>query len=85
MADPAWDYSDYITYERGDSTRLTRLRLHIQEVSDFISTGSVTLEGQSVSKGDLQRYLADLRDEEKELSAIHDSTRATWVRGRPKA
>lgn len=59
-----WTYSDWITLSGAD--RLTRLRLHIQEVSDF-TQGTMT-RGQSVTAVDTN-YLATLMREEKELQA----------------
>lgn len=58
-----WTYSNWITLD--GSERLTRLRLHIQEVSDF--TQGTSLRGQSVTAVDTQ-YLANLMKEEKELA-----------------
>lgn len=82
----AWDYSDYITYERGTSTRLTRLRLHIKEISDYVSTGGYNVQGKSHTKAELVNELARLREEEKELSAITvtsaSTNRAPFVRGK---
>lgn len=57
-----WTYSDWITLD--GSERLTRLRLHIQEVSDF--TQGISTRGQSATAVDPQ-YLANLMREEKEL------------------
>lgn len=59
-----WTYSDWITLE--GEARLTRLRLHIQEVSDF--TQGTSTRGRSVTQVDPQ-YLANLMKEEKALYA----------------
>ena len=86
MPEPSWDYSDWITYAAGSSTRLTRLRLHIKEVSDFISTGSYSTEGKSQSKDFLQDYLKNLLAKEKDEAATAEQTsgnRVTFTRGRP--
>jgi hypothetical protein len=81
----AWTYSDWIT-QTTDSTRLTRLRLHIQEVSDKI-TQEVSSGGNSRSSSALQAYLADIRKEEKSLAAAVSGasggvSRARFVRAR---
>jgi hypothetical protein len=59
-----WTYSNWITLDGAD--RLTRLRLHIQEVSDY--TQGTSTRGQSVTSVDPQ-YLANLMREEKDLAA----------------
>lgn len=59
-----WAYSNWITLDGAD--RLTRLRLHIQEVSDF--TQGTAARGISVTAVD-QQYLANLMKEEKELTS----------------
>ena len=58
-----WTYADWITYD-DLTTRLTRLRLHIVEVSQHVMGTST--RGQSVTAAD-QRYLADLRSTETQL------------------
>jgi len=70
LASPAWTYSDWITYDNGSLTRLSRLRLHIQEVSDFISTGDYTVQGRSLDKSQVERYLEKLMAKEKEESKV---------------
>lgn len=87
LPSPAWTYSDWITKESGSADRLSRLRLHIQEVSDFISTGNFTTEGKSIDKDNLQNYLGrllDLEPGEASASAAASSTskRAFFTRGR---
>lgn len=62
----SWQYSDYITYDRGQA-RLDRLRLHIQEVSDAFVAGS-TVDGTTYQPAHLASYLADLRTTE-----LHES------------
>lgn len=69
MANPAWTYSDWITLSPGSSERLTRLRLHIQEVSDRISTGNYANPKGSHDKDALQRELESLRKIEKDETA----------------
>lgn len=85
MAAGEWDYSDYITYDESTTTYLTRLRLHIQEVSNKLITGSYSLGGRSVSKGFLQDYLKDLQAKEKRAADIQGAgsgTRSSFTRGR---
>lgn len=65
----AWTYSDWITYERSSADRLTRLRLHVQEVSDKLASGSYSIPGFSTSKGELAAYLDRLTTQEKEEAA----------------
>ena len=62
MAD-RWQYSDYITLE--GAARLTRLRLHIQEVSNF--TQGTSTRGKSMTAVDPQ-YLGRLQKMEEELA-----------------
>jgi hypothetical protein len=59
-----WSYADWITLD-DQAARLTRLRLHIVEVSQHIQGTST--RGQSVTAVD-QRYLQGLRDDEKTLT-----------------
>lgn len=85
MANPAWTYSDWVTYDTGSATRLTRLRLHIQEVSDAISTGNYSNTKGSRDKDAIERYLESLhRKEAEEASAAGAAagTRAYYTRGR---
>jgi len=80
-----WTYSDWITYDEDSSTRLTRLRLHIQEVSDFLSTGDYNINGRSVDKSALQGQLKILYEKEEEESKKAGSTngkRHAFTRGR---
>lgn len=77
MTAPAWTYSDWITYATGNATRISRLRLHIQEVSDRISNGSFATEGKSHDYGLLQDYLAELMRTETAEASIGDSVATT--------
>lgn len=59
-----WEYSDYVTLD-DPSTRLARLRLHIQEVSDRVLSVTGGLGGDvSASPTD---YLKELKKEEASL------------------
>ena len=81
----AWTYSDWITYDPGNATRISRLRLHIQEVSDKISEGDFSSEQKSNSYGYLQSYLDKLMGQEKEeaaTAAASAGTRSGFTRGR---
>lgn len=85
MAAPEWTYSDWITYESGTATRLTRLRLHIKEVSDRISTGNYSNQKGSHDKDALEKYLELLHRDERSESAAAGATngsRAYFTRGR---
>lgn len=65
----AWTYSDWITQTSG-STRLSQLRLHIQEVSNAIQANqTINVNGRQIGKFALVDYLKQLRADEKELSA----------------
>jgi uncharacterized protein YraI len=80
-----WDYSDYVTYDHGTASRLSRLRLHIKEVSDKISTGDYATDQKSHSQGYLANYLKQLKDEEKaEAITVGASSgdQAPFTRGR---
>lgn len=55
----SWTYSDYVTYTRGSVTYLERLRLHIQEVVDQIST-EMANDAKSESANNLTAYRRDL-------------------------
>lgn len=86
MPSPAWTYSDWITYEVGNSTRLSRLRLHIQEVSDRISNGNFQTEGTAHSYDFLQDYLESLSEKEVEEAALVNAglgNRCSFTRGVP--
>lgn len=62
----AWIYSDYISST--GSARLTRLRLHIQEVSDQL-TAATTSNGESYNPQVLESYLAKLETKEQRLAS----------------
>lgn len=80
------DYSDWNTYARGDSTRLTRLNLRISYLQAKINSGNFSTEGKSHEFDVIQKELADLRKIEKEeaniASAGSSGRRATFTRGR---
>ena len=81
MAD-AWTYADWITYAESTAaeaaSKLTRLRLHMQEVSQAV-TADVSAGSKSRSTGSLNEYLRDLRTEEKRLMS-RASARASYPR-----
>lgn len=62
----AWTYSDWITLT--GQNRLTRLRLHIQEVSDAM-TPATTTNGEIYNPQLLQPYLDGLIKREQDLAA----------------
>lgn len=82
-----WTYSDWVTYDPGSATRISRLRLHIQEVSDRISQGDFTTEGKAHSYGYLESYLKELHSKEKEETATSAGTSSSrsvmFTRGKP--
>lgn len=80
----AWTYSDWVTKATGSAERLSRLRLHLQEVTDQIGA-SYSLPGISMSKGELVAYADRLKaDEAVEAAAVERATgtRVGWTRGR---
>jgi hypothetical protein len=83
----AWTYSDWVTYESGSASRLSRLRLHVQEVSDRIAETptSVAGDGGSASWSPHSDYLKTLLAEEKSLAQEvdqADGTRMGWAKAR---
>jgi len=82
-----WTYSDWITYPTASTSRLARLRLHVQEVSDAIKSGSYTIRGRSVQKEELERYLETLHRREQAVAEETDRAsgrRVGWTRGRAR-
>ena len=80
-----WTYSDWVTLDNSP-TKLARLRLHIQEVSDRLSSGSYTVPGFTSSKSDLVTYHDRLGKAEEKLAASPSATagtRSRFVRGNP--
>jgi hypothetical protein len=74
-----WTYSDWVT-QTVDSTRLTRLRLHIQEVSENI-LGAKTRNGAFFPPD--QGYLDSLMGKEKTLSAsVNVASSPTFAQSR---
>lgn len=76
-----WQYSNWITLDGAD--RLTRLRLHIDEVSQHIM--GTASRSKSVTQVD-QGYLARLQAEERRLTDMRDGSdfarnRASFGRG----
>ena len=83
----AWTYSDWeTTTADGSSARLTRLRLHIKEVSDALLGVNISYPGgRSHEHPDLDAYLASLRAEAKTLERrveVANGTRIGFSRGR---
>lgn len=79
----AWSYSDWLTESYG-STRLSKLRSHIQEVSDALSA-ELTAGAQSRSTHAVQRYLDTLLAKlprEERLCDQAAGTRPLFTRGR---
>ncbi len=79
-----WVYSDWITYDVGNALRLSRLRLHIQEVSDLLASEgeSYSLEGAVSQSRNLTAYLDRLKADEKELAAASSDQRLYEVHSR---
>lgn len=68
----AWTYGDY-DQQSTASGKLTRLRLHLQEVRDALQSGDVSAHGFSKGIGGLTDYYQGLKQEERELSAALDT------------
>lgn len=64
----AWSYSNWIL-QTTDSSRLTRLRLHIQEVSEQLGRELQTSD-MATSSRELRIYLERLEKRERELTAV---------------
>lgn len=62
----AWTYSDWITLT--GASRLTRLRQHIQEVSDAMTATTIS-NGETYNPAHLQSYLDRLTGKEAALAA----------------
>ena len=74
-----WQYADYISYT-DNSSRLARLRLHIQEVAQR----TISIEGRSSTVSAVnQQYLNSLKGEETELAQLVEPTRTSTYRRNP--
>lgn len=88
MAAPTWTYSDWIlssTYPIGSIARLQRLELHIQEISDRISTGNYSNPKGSHDKNPLTDLLAARQkdyEREKNLTASLSGRGSSFTRAR---
>jgi len=81
----AWTYSDYATYDYG-AARLTRFRLHVQEVSDKIGA-EMSDGGASRSTNALQSYLGILlkgQPDEVRRDKTAAGTIQIFTRARPR-
>lgn len=76
----AWTYSDWIT-QSDQTTKVERLKLHIQEVSDQVSF-NFSAEGYSRQNDTNERYLAGLH---KHLAVQEAKLAAASGTGRPVA
>ena len=79
----AWTYSDYVTYDYG-SSRLSRFRLHLQEVMDAL-TAEVSANGRSKSTETIGEYLTNLQKrEDAEIAQCKRAAGSTpaFTRGR---
>lgn len=64
----AWTYSDWVTYDAG-TAKLTRLRLHIQEVSDYLQKNQEgNVGGQVYRRFDLEKYRESLETKEGKMA-----------------
>lgn len=58
----AYEHSDYVLLTTGSAAWVTKLKQHIQEVSDRIDT-IVSSDGQSEDPSRMQDYVASLKAE----------------------
>lgn len=82
MAEATWTYSDWITYDVGNATRLSRLRLHIQEVSDKISRGNFAQGNVSHDYSSFIPYLESLKVAEQNEAAARGTNQSRFTRGK---
>lgn len=66
----AWTYSDWRS-QTTSAAKLSRLRLHMQEITDAIHTRTVQVgaDGKSLSRETLMGLLTSLEGQEKSLAA----------------
>jgi len=74
----AWTYNDWLS-QGSDAAQLTRLRLHIEEVSSEMSA-EISSDGHSRNLGSLENYLGRLMDKLAELEALTGSGNRGVVR-----
>lgn len=72
----SWSYSDWIT-QTDTETRLSRLRLHMREVSDMVGREK-SAGDMATSSRELRAYLADLKKEERDLAAMFGAQQAGY-------
>ena len=74
----AWTYADWIT-QTAKADRVTRLRLHIQEVSGQIEAG-MTHTGRTFDPEPLRQYLSTLFEQLNRLDPTGDGSVAASAR-----
>jgi len=82
----AWTFSDWIKEDVGSATRLTKLRCHIEEVSNAIKGPNFTHAGSSIDRMHLQKYLDSLMALEPTESAkvtTGSSASPVFTKGNP--
>lgn len=85
MPSSAWTYSNWSTYDPGSTSRLTQLRLHVQEVADVLKKGSYTVEGRAWSAAEIRAYYETLLKSlstEEAASSVSSERRTYFTRGR---
>ena len=75
-----WIYSDWIT-QAADSDRLTRLRLHIQEVSEYV----LRTQAEGFESELNREYMPELMKEERRLTPLVPGTSSSQYGGRNRA
>jgi hypothetical protein len=85
---PAWSYSDWDTnYTAGSAAQLARLKLHIQEITDRISTGNYSNPKGSHDKNVLLELLKLREADRNRLEAsvgVSSGIRSPFTRGRSR-
>ena len=63
-----WTYSDWVTLDAG-TAKLARLRLHIKEVSDYLTKNQEgNVDARSYRRFDLVKRLEDLEKKEAKMA-----------------
>jgi len=80
----AWTYSDYVTYDRGSATRLTRLRLFKKELLDALSNGKYKLGDHEHDPAVIGNRLAAVDAELDSEEDDQDGATVSFTRGRAR-
>lgn len=84
LAESVWVFSDFRTFAVGSTTRLSRLRSHVQEVSDKISAGNFSEEGKAHDFGNVESYLREVSALLEREEQIQAASKRPFFRGRAR-